>query len=80
MITGQPIPWWEWEKYYESGDDQALRELTKNSFAVHYWNRQRRDSSVNHVLEKEQLLYNIFKANCPLTEERLLQKLIGFRY
>ena len=80
MVTGQPIAYWEWGKYYESTYDYAVREVTRNSFAVHYWNRLRRDSSVVHVLDEEHLLYKIFKANCPNTEERLLQRLVGFPY
>ena len=80
LTSGQPIPWPEWEKFYHSADDQLVREVTKESFAVHYWNRRRLASGVDYVLDKKHLLYQIFEANCPLTEERLLGRLIGSPY
>ena len=80
MTSAQPIPWWNWEKFYKSADGDMVREVTKDSFAVHYWNRMRLNSNVNYMLDKNHLLYQIFEANCPLTEERLLRKHIGSPY
>ena len=80
MTSAQPIPWWNWEKFYKSADGDMVREVTKDSFAVHYWNYMRLSSNVKYMLDKNHLLYQIFEANCPLTEERLLRKHIGSPY
>ena len=80
IITGQPIPYPEWVRYYKSVDNYGVQELTKNSFALHYWNRMRTVSKMDIVLNEEHLLYKIFKANCPYTEQHLLKKLVGISY
>ena len=81
IITGQPIPYHEWARYYKSVKNYDwVQELTKNSFALHYWNRMRKVSKIDLVLNEEQLLYKIFKANCPYTEQHLLKKLVGIPY
>ena len=80
MIAGQPIPYNEWDKFYKDADNSAVKEVMKNSFVVHYWSHYVKDSSVAYVMEREHLLYKIFEANCPLTEQHLLGRLIGFPY
>ena len=57
-----------------------MRDVIKNSFVVHYWNQKRKDSGAAYVIKEEHLLYKIFEANCPLTEEHLLGWLTGFPY
>ena len=80
MTSAQPIPWSKWKKFFKSADGGVVREVTKDAFAVHYWNRMRLNSKVDYMLDKNHLLYQIFEANCPLTEERLLRRLIGSPY
>ena len=79
MTSAQPIPWNSWRKYYKSADGDVVREVTKNAFAVHYYNSVMLNyGKADHLrVDKNNLLYQIFEANCPLTEERLLRRLIG---
>ena len=81
MNSAQPIPWYSWRKYYESADGDVVREVTKDAFALHYYEHVMLDSKADHLrVGKNNLLYQIFEANCPLTEERLLRRLIGSPY
>ena len=78
MTSAQPIPWNDWQKYYESADGDVVREVTKDAFAVHYYEHVMLDSAADHLrVDKNHLLYQIFEANCPLTEKLLLRRLIG---
>ena len=70
--TGYAIPFDEWHKFFDKSEASNVEEETKSSFAIHYWNYKRRVSKKNILLQPEQPLYKIFKANCPATEEHLL--------
>ena len=62
MTSAQPIPWSKWKKYFKSADGGVVREVTKDAFAVHYWNRMRLDSKVAYILDKSHLLGGLYFA------------------
>ena len=75
------VPWREWQKFYDEGSVKYVDEMTNNSFLVHYWNHMRVFRATAPILlNPQQPLYKIFKANCPATEKGLLQKMIGSPY
>ena len=53
---------------------------TRESFAVHYWNKMRLWSKGPLLIDPVQPLYKIFKSNCPITEKLLLRNMIGDPY
>ena len=66
--------------FYEESDSDLVEALTRDSFAVHYWNHMRVRDEEELVMKEEHPLYNIFKANCPLTYEHLLRDMTGVSY
>ena len=74
------VPWQKWQAFYDKRAVTYVDEMTRNSFAVHYWNHMRIFASNVLRLDPYQPLYKIFKANCPATEKGLLQKMIGRPY
>ena len=74
------VPWRKWQAFYDKREVKYVDEMTRNSFAVHYWNHMRIFASNALLLDPHQPLYKIFQANCPATEKELLRKIIGLPY
>lgn len=76
-----PVPYGQWASFFSDASAQQFGNLMEKSFVVHYWhymmqlNRwQRQTMAANHTL------YQLFKANCPLTEELALRPMLGQPY
>ena len=74
------VPWGKWQAFYDKRAVKYVDDVSRNSFAVHYWNHMRIFTSNVLILDPQQPLYKIFKANCPVTEKGLLRKIIGLPY
>ena len=76
------VAYGRWRMFYEERQSDVVEALTRDSFAVHYWNHMRvqEDRNKEWVVKAEHPLYKIFAANCPLTEERLLRDFVGSPY
>ena len=77
--AGYGVSYAAWHKFYQNDGAKFVEEMTKESFAVHYWNYMR-VASKKIALAEHQPLYKIYKANCPVTEEHLLRNLTGSPY
>ena len=75
--TAFAIIYKRWKMFFNSNKAKEVSDMTRESFFVHYWNAMTQWSKKKILLNPEQPLYNIFKSNCPLTEEVLLRNMIG---
>ena len=66
--------------FYEERDSDVVEALTRDSFAVHYWNHMRVQEIKQLDMKSEHPLYKIFGDNCPLTFEHLLRDMVGAPY
>ena len=66
--------------FYDKRDADVVEALTRDSFAVHYWNHMRVREGKQLAIKSDQPLYNIFGDNCPETYEHLLRDMVGSPY
>ena len=76
--AGYGLTYPAWHKFYDITKADEVKAMTKNSFAVHYWNAMSKKKKI--LLDPEHPLYQIFQSNCPLTEKSMLQPMIGKPY
>ena len=76
--AGYGVHYSGWHKFYDSTKAEEVKAMTKDSFAVHYWNAMSKMKKI--ILDPHHPLYEIFQSNCPVTEKSLLQPLIGTPY
>lgn len=59
-----PIPWWNWTMYFKEEFYNHVLNMSKNSYAVHVWNKH---SGLTKVPTKEKKIPYIHfaKNNCP---------------
>lgn len=42
-----PVPWWDWRMYFEAKHLDEVERLTRNSYAMHVWNKHSADNRID---------------------------------
>lgn len=58
-----PIPWYNWEDFFDLSKVDFVREKINNSMAVHFWNRMTKEQKI--LPQSHQPYADIAKKYCP---------------
>lgn len=59
-----PIPWYQWEMFFDSSRLQFVRAIIKDSMAVHFWNKMSKKQLVK--VTSNQPYADIASKYCPI--------------
>jgi len=58
-----PVPWYEWELFFNELATELVKEKMNNSLAIHFWNKMTKQQSI--IPASNQPYASIAKIYCP---------------
>lgn len=52
-----PVPWWNWEMYFDANETKAVFDLTKSSYAIHVWNKHSTNTKIPKTAKVPYLMF-----------------------